>query len=56
MIHRKFILSPNSRDIICPVISRREAVFPCAGMAGPMDPETRRDGGYSRRRTKPCVT
>lgn len=45
--------------------SRREAVCPSAGAAGPMDggggmirrrPFTRRDGGISHRRTKPCVT
>jgi len=39
IIHRNFILSPNSRDMICPVISRREAAYPSAGMAGPMDPK-----------------
>ncbi len=39
MIHRNFILSPNSRRILCAAMSRREAVFPSAGMAGPMDHE-----------------
>jgi hypothetical protein len=45
--------------------SRREAACPSAGVAGPMDGDggmirrrlfTRRDGGISHRRTKPCVT
>jgi hypothetical protein len=55
-IHRNFILTLNSRRIMCAVMSRREAAYPSAGMAGPMDPETRRDGGFSHRRTEPCVT
>jgi hypothetical protein len=31
MIHRNFILTPNSRGIIRTVISRREAACPSAG-------------------------
>lgn len=37
IVHRNFILPQNSRRIMCAVMSRREAAFPSAGMAGPMD-------------------
>ncbi len=37
MIHGNSILSLNSRRIMCAVMSRREAAFPSAGAAGPMD-------------------
>lgn len=37
MIRRNCILPLNSRRIMCAEMSRREAAFPSAGMAGPMD-------------------
>ena len=39
MIRRNFILTLNSRRIMCAVISRREAAPPRTGVAGLMDPK-----------------